>query len=251
MPSSTWLRRFGGGDAYGAPPPQPMAPGPGGPPGIAPARGGGGLGGKLAFLTIGAGAVKAFDTFQSQKKQREHESQLSKLQTSVAVKRVESEQVAQQLQTCYQTVRSLQQALYESEQEALQRDYEEFKAPDANGDDMITRAEFNTYVRKYLASFPELSEKDFPKFDEFDLDGDGIADRDDDGDELPNEIEVGLDAVAQLAECSLDPSACDGTDDEMERPILPVHGDDEVEEAPAEAGAGGADVAKAMHKDDL
>lgn len=84
-----------------------------------------------------------------------------------------------------------------------------------------------------------------------DLDGDGIEDRDDDGDELPNEIEDGLDAVAQLAECSLDPSACDGTHDEMERPILPVHGDDEVEEAPAEAGAGGADVAKAMHKDDL
>ena len=53
------LAGFGGGDAYGAPPPQPMAPGPGGPPGIAPARGGGGLGGKLAFLTIGAGAVKA------------------------------------------------------------------------------------------------------------------------------------------------------------------------------------------------
>jgi len=40
---------------------------------------------------------------------------------------------------------------------------------------MISRAEFNTYVRKYLSSFPELSEKDFPKFEEFDLDGDGIV----------------------------------------------------------------------------
>ena len=144
------LAGFGGGDAYGAPPPQPMAPGPGGPPGIAPARGGGGLGGKLAFLTIGAGAVKAFDTFQSQKKQREHESQLSKLQTSVAVKRVESEQVAQQLQTCYQTVRSLQQALYESEQEALQRDYEEFKAPDSDGDERISMYEFGAYIKNYM-----------------------------------------------------------------------------------------------------
>ena len=28
-------------------------------------------------------------------------------------------------------------------------------------------------VRKYLSSFPELSEKDFPKFEEFDLDHDG------------------------------------------------------------------------------
>jgi len=69
----------------------------------------------------------------------------------------------------------LYKAYQQMEQETLERDYEEFKAPDTNGDDMITRAEFNTYVRKYLSSFPELSEKDFPKFDEFDLDGDGIV----------------------------------------------------------------------------
>ena len=169
------LAGFGGGDAYGAPPPQPMAPGPGGPPGIAPARGGGGLGGKLAFLTIGAGVVKAFDTFQSQKKQREHESQLSKLQTSVAVKRVESEQVAQQLQTCYQTVRSLQQALYESEQEALQRDYEEFKAPDSDGDERISMYEFGAYIKNYMKAYPHIPEEDYPTFDDFDRNGDGTV----------------------------------------------------------------------------
>ena len=61
------------------------------------------------------------------------------------------------------------------EKESVERDYEEFKAPDTNNDDMISRAEFNTYVKKYLASFPELSEKDFPKFDDFDLDGDGLV----------------------------------------------------------------------------
>eukprot|EP00607_Mallomonas_marina_P002862 CAMPEP_0182428422 /NCGR_PEP_ID=MMETSP1167-20130531/23017_1 /TAXON_ID=2988 /ORGANISM="Mallomonas Sp, Strain CCMP3275" /LENGTH=186 /DNA_ID=CAMNT_0024611339 /DNA_START=279 /DNA_END=842 /DNA_ORIENTATION=- len=59
--------------------------------------------------------------------------------------------------------------------ETLERDYEEFKAPDTNNDDMISRAEFNTYVKKYLSSFPELSERDFPRFEEFDLDGDGIV----------------------------------------------------------------------------
>lgn len=61
------------------------------------------------------------------------------------------------------------------QKETLERDYEEFKAPDTDGDDMISREEFDTYVRKYLASFPELSEKDFPKFDEFDLNHDGIV----------------------------------------------------------------------------
>lgn len=65
---------------------------------------------------------------------------------------------------------------YESlEKETVERDYEEFKAPDTNNDDMISRSEFNTYVTKYLQSFPELSEKDFPKFDDFDLDGDGLV----------------------------------------------------------------------------
>lgn len=56
-----------------------------------------------------------------------------------------------------------------------ERDYEEFKAPDANQDDLITREEFNNYVTKYLATFPELAEKDFPKFDDFDTDHDGLV----------------------------------------------------------------------------
>lgn len=78
----------------------------------------------------------------------------------------------QQWQSEYQ---KLYKAYDSLEKETLERDYEEFKAPDTNNDDMISRAEFNTYVRKYLSSFPELSEKDFPKFEEFDLDGDGIV----------------------------------------------------------------------------
>lgn len=61
------------------------------------------------------------------------------------------------------------------EKETFERDYEEFKAPDTDGDDMISRQEFNSYVKKYLASFPELSEKDFPKFDDFDLNADGMV----------------------------------------------------------------------------
>jgi len=78
----------------------------------------------------------------------------------------------QQWQSEYQ---KLYKAYEKLETETLERDYEEFKAPDTNGDDMISRAEFAIYVKKYLSSFPELSEKDFPKFEEFDLNHDGIV----------------------------------------------------------------------------
>jgi Ca2+-binding EF-hand superfamily protein len=61
------------------------------------------------------------------------------------------------------------------ELEALQRDYDEFKQPDIDGDDKISRAEFNMYVKNYLANYPGLSEKDYPKFEDFDHDGDGYV----------------------------------------------------------------------------
>lgn len=61
------------------------------------------------------------------------------------------------------------------ENETLERDYEEFKAPDTNNDEMISRQEFAIYVKKYLSSFPELSEADFPKFDDVDLNHDGMV----------------------------------------------------------------------------
>ena len=78
----------------------------------------------------------------------------------------------QQWRSDYQKLYS---AYEELEKETVERDYEEFKAPDTNGDDIITVTEFNTYVRKYLQSFPELSEKDFPKFEDFDLNHDGLV----------------------------------------------------------------------------
>lgn len=61
------------------------------------------------------------------------------------------------------------------ELEALQRDYEEFKQPDIDGDERISRAEFNMYIKNYLANYPGLSEKDYPKFEDFDHDGDGFV----------------------------------------------------------------------------
>lgn len=63
----------------------------------------------------------------------------------------------------------------EHEMEAVQRDYDEFKQPDIDGDDRISRAEFHMYVKNYLSNYPGLSEADYPKFEDFDHDGDGFV----------------------------------------------------------------------------
>lgn len=75
---------------------------------------------------------------------------------------------AEQLQKAIKGVQEKQ------EREALQRDYDEFKQPDVDGDDRISRAEFNVYVKNYLANYPGLQEKDYPKFEDFDHDNDGF-----------------------------------------------------------------------------
>lgn len=62
-----------------------------------------------------------------------------------------------------------------AELEALQRDYDEFKQPDLDSDDRISRAEFSMYVKDYLSNYPGLTEKDYPKFEDFDHDGDGFV----------------------------------------------------------------------------
>lgn len=69
----------------------------------------------------------------------------------------------------------LQKAETEREMESMQRDYDEFKQPDVDGDDRISRAEFAMYVKNYLSSYPGLTEKDYPRFEEFDHDGDGFV----------------------------------------------------------------------------
>merc|ERR1712071_561592 len=65
-----------------------------------------------------------------------------------------------------QLQKSLQSSNEEHEMENLQREYDEFKQPDVDGDDRISRAEFNMYVKNYLA--------DYPRFEDFDHDGNGF-----------------------------------------------------------------------------
>jgi len=69
----------------------------------------------------------------------------------------------------------LKQTEKKAELEAVQRDYDEFKQPDLDSDDRISRAEFNMYVKDYLSNYPGLTEKDYPKFEDFDHDGDGYV----------------------------------------------------------------------------
>ena len=74
-------------------------------------------------------------------------------------------------------VRKLQQSVHELEEkirmEDLQREYDEFKKPDIDGDDKISRAEFNMYIQNYLQNYPGITIDDFPKWEDFDKDRSG------------------------------------------------------------------------------
>ncbi len=71
--------------------------------------------------------------------------------------------------------KALQNSNEQHEMENLQREYDEFKQPDVDGDDRISRSEFNMYVKNYLSNYPGLTEKDYPKFEDFDHDKDGFV----------------------------------------------------------------------------
>ena len=80
----------------------------------------------------------------------------------------ELKEIIQQLKT------TLSKTNEEIELDKVQRDYDEFKVPDLDGDDRINRAEFSYYIEKYLKNYPGLEEKDYPKFEDFDHDKDGF-----------------------------------------------------------------------------
>ena len=71
--------------------------------------------------------------------------------------------------------KALQNTNEQHEMENLQREYNEFKKPEVDGDDWISRTEFNLYVKNYSANYPGLTEKDYPKFEDFDHNKDGYV----------------------------------------------------------------------------
>lgn len=141
--------------------------------------GGGGAGiGKL--VVTGAASWLLGGKFQSgriaKKLKRKHQSEQKQLYSQYYNDVYKLSEQNQQLQ---QQIEELKELLSTTEAahelEALQRDYDEFKQPDIDGDDRISKAEFNMYVKNYLSNYPGLSEKDYPKFEDFDHDGDGFV----------------------------------------------------------------------------
>jgi hypothetical protein len=94
-------------------------------------------------------------------------------------KRMQLEEYQLRLLEAEQTIQQLQQAAVDAGMDLSytqsQLDYEEFKQPDLNNDDMITREEFNAYIRMYMQTYPHIKREDMPRFEDFDLNGDGIV----------------------------------------------------------------------------
>jgi len=142
---------------------------------------GGGGGGGLGKVMIGG----AFGWFiggkfhsgrVSKKLKRKHQKEQKALYTQYYndVFKLQ-EQNAELVYVVEQLQETLTQVEANAELEAIQRDYDEFKQPDIDGDDRISRAEFNMYVKNYLSNYPGLQEKDYPRFEDFDHDNDGYV----------------------------------------------------------------------------
>lgn len=141
---------------------------------------GGGGGGGLGKMVIG-GAVgwfvggKVHSGRVSKSLKRKHQKEQKALYTQYYndVYKLQ-EQNAELVYAVEELQKTLKKVEETAELEAVQRDYDEFKQPDVDGDDRISRAEFNMYVKNYLANYPGLQEKDYPKFEDFDHDGNGF-----------------------------------------------------------------------------
>jgi hypothetical protein len=91
------------------------------------------------------------------KKSKQSQKELERLYQILSAKNVEIQKLKTMVYEYEYRNQELKQALYESEQESLKRDYEEFKQPDANGDDVISRAEFATYIHNYMKVRSEIA----------------------------------------------------------------------------------------------
>jgi len=141
--------------------------------------GGGGVGlGKVAIASAASYLLgaKIHSGRLAKKLKKKHKQDQKTLYTQYYndVYKLEEQKAEQQI-LIDQLQKSLQSTNEQHEMENLQREYDEFKQPDIDGDDRISRTEFNMYVKNYLSNYPGLTEKDYPKFEDFDHDKDGYV----------------------------------------------------------------------------
>mmetsp|Transcript_7498 Transcript_7498/g.11357 ORF Transcript_7498/g.11357 Transcript_7498/m.11357 type:complete len:253 (-) Transcript_7498:146-904(-) len=150
--------------------------------------GGGGFLGllKMGVMMAGGYFVGNWHTKKARKSARQKHAQMLQTVWQASIqerdqlvhdKNYEIHALRKRLEEAYATIDQLENAAYEVGVDVgygtLKGDYEEFKAPDADGDDWIDRSEFNNYVRAYMQAYPEIPLSDYPKFEEMDLNKDG------------------------------------------------------------------------------
>ena len=129
----------------------------------------------FACGALGYAANGMLNRAHGKKVMKKAQAEKDHLISVLTVKKMENQQLQYVVQQYEYQIHELQRALYDSEAEGLQRDYEEFKAPDQNGDDVISRQEFHTYIRNYMKAYPQIPESDYPTFDDFDTKSDGYV----------------------------------------------------------------------------
>jgi len=138
--------------------------------------GGGGLKGLVLGGAAGFGISKLLSRKESRAMKKKHAKEIKQLYTQYYSDVYKLQEALAEANYATEQLRSsLTEAKTTAEMEAIQRDYDEFKQPDVDGDDRISRAEFNMYVKNYLANYPGLQEKDYPRFEDFDHDKDGFV----------------------------------------------------------------------------
>mmetsp|Transcript_23616 Transcript_23616/g.30863 ORF Transcript_23616/g.30863 Transcript_23616/m.30863 type:complete len:248 (+) Transcript_23616:94-837(+) len=151
---------------------------------------GGGFGDLLLSALTGAAGFFAgqwYDKHQQAKLKKKHATDIEKVWKSSVLEREqmiknkdqEILQLSQKLKEGYKQIEEQESLAYQYGVDVgmgtLQADYEEFKMPDADGDDRITREEFNAYVRAYMKAYPDIPLEEYPKFEDFDMNKDGVV----------------------------------------------------------------------------
>jgi hypothetical protein len=157
---------------------QQKQPGGGGSAAVAGSGGGGGMGGMMKSFLVGGAGWYFGGRVHSQRLKLKFKRDHMKSQKTLYSQYYNDVYVLQQQNAdlvglVEQYKAAIQQIQTDVENEQLQRDWDEFKQPDIDGDDSISRAEFKMYIKNYLSNYPGMTEKDYPEFDDFDHDGDG------------------------------------------------------------------------------